>query len=91
MYITKEPNIYEAMALVHSRVRRVVFGVRDGGMGGLGGAADAANGHNAGIHSLPGTNHHYRAFRFDIGKCDDFDEEMAALKHSLMKVHCDLV
>jgi len=91
VYITKEPNIYEAMALVHSRVRRVVFGVRDEGMGGLGGAADAADGRNTGIHSLPGTNHHYRAFRFDVDRCDDSDEEMEALKHSLMRVHGDLI
>jgi tRNA(Arg) A34 adenosine deaminase TadA len=87
MYVTKEPNIYEAMALVHSRVRRVVFGVRDEGMGGLGGAVDAANSRNAGIHSLPGTNHHYRAFHLDVAKCDNSDEEITALILPLIKVH----
>jgi tRNA(Arg) A34 adenosine deaminase TadA len=91
VYVTREPNVYEAMALVHSRVRRVVFGVRDRGTGGLGGATGAADGRNTGIHSLPGTNHHYRAFRFDVDRCDDSDEGMAALKRSLMKVHGDLI
>jgi len=91
VYVTKEPNIYEAMALVHSRARRVVFGARDGGMGGLGGAAGATKGQNAGIHSLSGTNHHYRAFHLDVAKCDNSDEEIAALIFSLMKIHGDFI
>ena len=37
VFLTKEPNAYEAMSLVHSRVRRVVFGIADTKMGGLGG------------------------------------------------------
>jgi tRNA-specific adenosine deaminase 3 len=58
LFTTKEPSIFEAMALVHSRIRRVIFGSSnklDGGLGGTG--LDHA------IHSLPGTNHHYRAFQ----------------------------
>jgi tRNA-specific adenosine deaminase 3 len=58
LFTTMEPSIYESMALVHSRIRRVVFGsvnTLDGGLGGTG--LDHA------IHSLPGTNHHYRVFR----------------------------
>ena len=71
------------MALVHSRVRRVVFGVQDREMGGLGGTT------TEGIHSLPGTNHHYRAFRFNImvSNCGHGDEEIAALKTSLEQLH----
>ena len=83
VYLTKEPNAYEAMALVHSRVRRVVFGVKDTGMGGLGGAAAA------GIHSLPGTNHHYRAFRLAMDKSNDGDGELTTLVESLQKLHED--
>ena len=86
--------MYEAMALVHSRVRRVVFGIPDGAMGGLGGVApDAQNSQNnsAGIHSLPGTNHHYRAFRLDLGSSGDRDEETGILVDSLKKLHADLV
>mmetsp|Transcript_243 Transcript_243/g.307 ORF Transcript_243/g.307 Transcript_243/m.307 type:complete len:408 (+) Transcript_243:210-1433(+) len=55
-YLTREPSIFEAMALVHSRVRRVIFGnpnVHDGGLGGS----------EISVHSLPGTNHRFRAFR----------------------------
>ena len=85
VYLTKEPNVYEAMALVHSRVRRVVFGVRDKDMGGLGGAANAANRQNTGIHSLPGTNHHYRVFRLDMEN-DEVCDEMAALVESLREL-----
>jgi len=57
VYVTKEPNIYEAMALTHSRVRRVIYGSPDKYMGGLGGTGDE----NA-VHCLPGTNHHFRVF-----------------------------
>jgi len=74
------------MALVHSRVRRVVFGLRDRGMGGLGGPTNVQS---TGIHSLPGTNHHYRAFRVDIDKCDESDETMVSLRESLIKLHSD--
>jgi tRNA(Arg) A34 adenosine deaminase TadA len=76
------------MALVHSRVRRVVFGLPDIGMGGLGGPTNVQN---AGIHSLPGTNHHYRAFRVDIDKCEASDETMLSLRESLIKLHNDLI
>ena len=66
--------MFEAMALVHSRVRRVIFGVPNKGMGGLGGVAASEKGSSVGIHSLPGTNHHYRAFRFDINSLDSDDQ-----------------
>mmetsp|Transcript_17265 Transcript_17265/g.34498 ORF Transcript_17265/g.34498 Transcript_17265/m.34498 type:complete len:479 (-) Transcript_17265:30-1466(-) len=69
VYLTKEPNIFEAMSLVHSRVRRVIFGIPDEGMGGLGGPK--SSGQEAGIHSLPGTNHHYRAFRLNLSDGSD--------------------
>lgn len=82
VYLTKEPTVYESMALVHSRVRRVVFGVPDREMGGLGGTT------TAGIHSLPGTNHHFRAFRFNmmVDGCVDGDEDIE-LKNTLMLLH----
>jgi len=57
IYLTKEPGVFESMALVHSRVRRVVFGCNSFDDGGLGGSPETL------IHSLPGTNHKYRAFR----------------------------
>jgi tRNA-specific adenosine deaminase 3 len=56
VYTTREPGVFEAMALVHSRIRRVVFGIpneKDGGLGGTG--------METAVQALP-TNHHYRVF-----------------------------
>jgi tRNA(Arg) A34 adenosine deaminase TadA len=84
IYLTKEPNPYEAMALVHSRVRRVIFGIADKEMGGLGGV-----GVSLAAHCLPGTNHHYRAFRLNteyiIG--NDADVQRKRLIQSLQNLH----
>lgn len=57
LFVTKEPSVFEAMAMVHSRVGRVIFGVPNAEDGGLGGTGFATA-----VHSLPGTNHHYRVF-----------------------------
>lgn len=68
VYTTAEPSPYEAMALVHARIRRLVFGCcRENADD-----RDKANGstYNGGVrggiteyavHALPGTNHKYRA------------------------------
>jgi tRNA(Arg) A34 adenosine deaminase TadA len=59
VYATMEPTIYEAMALVHARIRRLVYGCARRQVGvrrAKGGIVDAH------VHALPGTNHHYRAF-----------------------------
>jgi tRNA(Arg) A34 adenosine deaminase TadA len=60
VYGVREPTAFEAMALVHSRIRRLVFGVESKYVSG-------SNSHRSGIfdaqvHGLPGTNHHFRAF-----------------------------
>jgi len=62
----------KAMALVHSRISRVIHGVpriNGGGFGGgiLHGITSNSNDGNIGeppvyIHNLPGINHHYRVF-----------------------------
>ena len=57
LYTTHEPSVFEAMALVHSRIRRVVFGRANPFDGGLGGT-----GPDTAVHCLAGTNHHYRVF-----------------------------
>jgi len=66
VYTTREPSVYEAMALVHARIRRLVF-VKSGADDGCGDGAASAAPLEKGItgwsvHSLPGTNHKYRAF-----------------------------
>ena len=53
LYLTKEPGAFEAMASLHSRIRRIVFGVRNVEDGGL---------VNLELHCLPGTNHRFRVF-----------------------------
>mmetsp|Transcript_12225 Transcript_12225/g.22195 ORF Transcript_12225/g.22195 Transcript_12225/m.22195 type:complete len:421 (+) Transcript_12225:99-1361(+) len=58
VYTTQEPGVFEAMGLVHSRIRRIIFGVPDHQCGGLGGT-----GSETAVHCLPGTNHHYRAYQ----------------------------
>ncbi len=74
------------MALVHSRVRRVTFGIPDRGMGGLGGAASLSSGGGGvtGIHCLPGTNHHYRAFRFDTSRLERGEEKFDEIEKHLV-------
>ncbi|XP_067003392.2 probable inactive tRNA-specific adenosine deaminase-like protein 3 [Anabrus simplex] len=54
VYVTREPCIMCAMALVHSRVRRVFYGC-SAPHGGLGTKVK--------MHVLPGLNHHYEVFR----------------------------
>jgi len=55
LYLTHEPNLLCAMALVHSRIRRVFFLETQPEHGAL-----ASNHH---IHSLRALNHHYRVFQ----------------------------
>ena len=69
VYATIEPNIYEAMALLHSRIRRLVFGcsLTDAMVATYNNNNDHENAVDSGIldtfvHAIPSTNHHYRAF-----------------------------
>jgi len=54
LYVTHEPNLLSAMALVHSRIRRVFFLEAQPTHGAL------ASRHH--IHALRSLNHHYRVF-----------------------------
>ncbi len=74
IYITKEPGIFEAMALVHARIRRVIFceSNEEGGLGG--GGADTS------INSLPSTNHRYRAFQCRENEDSEIYSEFLKLK-----------
>ncbi|CAM9706605.1 unnamed protein product [Discosporangium mesarthrocarpum] len=54
VYVTEEPCLMCGMALIHSRVRRVHYGVRDPKRGCLGSYV--------GLHTLETLNHNYRVF-----------------------------
>lgn len=59
LYITREPCSMCAMALVHSRIRRVVYGTPSPVFGALGSALR--------VHGEPTLNHHYRVWKVDDG------------------------
>jgi tRNA(adenine34) deaminase len=54
LYVTLEPCVMCASAIVHARVRRVVFGAWDPRAGGAGSLVD--------VFTLPGLNHRVDAF-----------------------------
>lgn len=74
LYITHEPCVYCAMALIHSRVRTVFFVVPSAESGGFGGAcaghaggAICIGGEDAGpyaVHEQSGLNHRYDVWRW---------------------------
>lgn len=54
-YLRDEPDVASSMALVHSRILRVVYAHRTDADGGLGSRYS--------VHSLPSINHRFRVFR----------------------------
>lgn len=54
LYITREPCIMCAMAVLHSRFAKVFYGAPNLAMGGLGGRAK--------LHTHPSLNHHFQAY-----------------------------
>ncbi len=54
LYVIQEPDTATAMALVHSRIRRVIYLVKDELHGALG-STDC-------LHAIPSLNHRYRVF-----------------------------
>ena len=59
LYSYYEPTVFEAMACVHSRLRRVIFSTRHQATGVWNYGCSKHR-----IHCLPGTNHRYRAFEY---------------------------
>lgn len=54
-FLTREPDTFEAMALLHSRVSRVIYCSPNPLRGALGSAAKP-------LHEIPSLNHHYDVF-----------------------------
>jgi tRNA(Arg) A34 adenosine deaminase TadA len=54
LFVTNEPCVYCAMALVHSRISRVFFMKKN--------ASNGALGSKYSIHTQKGLNHHYKAY-----------------------------
>jgi tRNA-specific adenosine deaminase 3 len=68
LYVSYEPSVFESMACVHARLRRLVFANSTNSDGQV--QVPRSNVFHKGcssynLHCLPGTNHHYRAFRYD--------------------------
>lgn len=55
LYVSREPCVMCSMALVHSRIRRVIYASRNSLDGGLGSCFT--------IHLYKSLNHHYRVYR----------------------------
>ena len=71
-YCLDEPDFYEAMSLLHARVRRVVYVRQNRNGGSLGGSTELKDC----IHSLTGTNHHFRVFKANCGLRELVEEEL---------------
>lgn len=54
--LTREPCIMCSMALVHSRIARIIYGVDNKNAGGVGSRYI--------LHSYPSINHHYKVYRY---------------------------
>ena len=80
VYGVAEPTVFEAMALVHSRIRRLVFGCRRQESKGSG-IVDAR------VHALPGTNHHFRAFTPEPDVWEQVSKEEKACQRETQTHH----
>ena len=61
IFLAREPCIMCAMALVHSRVKRVIFAAPDGVNGALSGKPGVGR-----LHGVRSLNHHYAVFSYNV-------------------------
>ncbi|CAM6113439.1 unnamed protein product [Calypogeia fissa] len=62
LYVTREPCTMCAMAMVHQRLRRVIYGIPNALVGALGSRYK--------LHGLPSLNHHYTVFQISLSEAD---------------------
>jgi tRNA-specific adenosine deaminase 3 len=65
LYTYYEPAVFEAMSCVHSRLRRLIFAEVETSSEPQGRVAWTKGCSHHYVHCLPGTNHKFRAFRYD--------------------------
>lgn len=63
VFLAREPCIMCAMALVHSRLKRVIFAVPDDVNGALNGPPGVRR-----LHGVKSLNHHYLVYSFDMSE-----------------------
>ncbi|XP_042351240.1 probable inactive tRNA-specific adenosine deaminase-like protein 3 isoform X1 [Plectropomus leopardus] len=72
LYVTQEPCVMCAMALVHSRIGRVFYGTA---------SSDGALGTKYKIHTQNDLNHHFEVFKGVLGKqCEDLNAVSSHIK-----------
>ncbi|XP_038575498.1 LOW QUALITY PROTEIN: probable inactive tRNA-specific adenosine deaminase-like protein 3 [Micropterus salmoides] len=77
LYVTREPCVMCAMALVHSRIGRVFYGTA---------SADGALGTKYKIHSQKDLNHHFEVYKGVLGKqCEDLNGSDSHNKRKVYK------
>jgi tRNA-specific adenosine deaminase 3 len=62
-FLTHEPDLFDAMALLHSRVSRVIFGEPDALCGAVGGPSGGEGGGALRLQEVRELNHHYSVWR----------------------------
>lgn len=77
LYVTREPCVMCAMALVHSRIGRVFYGTA---------SADGALGSKYKIHSQKDLNHHFEVYTGVLGRqCEDLNSQGKHIKRESLK------
>ena len=76
-FLTREPDLVEAMALVHSRVRRVIYCSTNP----LRGALESSP---RPLHEIRSLNHHYEVYRVDQGVTSSTDSAPAVIAQEIL-------
>jgi hypothetical protein len=78
-FLTHEPDLFDAMALLHSRVSRVIFGEPDAFCGAVGGPSRGEGLGALRLQEVRELNHHYSVWRVGGVVVPDLDAGLGAL------------